>query len=69
MEGSFETDFSGVRVHTDQEAAQMNQDLSAQAFTHGSDVYFNEGKFNPESGGGKHLLAHELTHVVQQRKK
>lgn len=68
MESSFGTDFSGVRVHTDDKAVQMNQQLKAQAFTHGKDVYFNQGKYNPESAGGKELLAHELTHVVQQNR-
>lgn len=66
MEGKFGADFSGVRVHTGSEAAQLNRDLSAQAFTVGSDVYFGEGKFAPGSGEGKRLLGHELTHVVQQ---
>ncbi|MCB0573402.1 MAG: DUF4157 domain-containing protein [Saprospiraceae bacterium] len=66
MEKSFGTDFSGVRIHTDSEAVEMNRDLHAQAFTHGQDVYFNSGKFNPEQTEGKRLLAHELTHVVQQ---
>ena len=66
MEESFGTDFSNVRVHTDSTAAQMNKALQAQAFTHGSDVYFNSGKYNTESTEGKHLLAHELTHTVQQ---
>ena len=68
MESGFGTDFSGVRVHNDSNAVQMNQQLGAQAFTHGSDVYFNEGKYNPQSNTGKHLLAHELTHTVQQGK-
>lgn len=66
MDNAFGTDFSAVKVHTDQEAVQMNQDLNAKAFTHGSDIYFNEGKFDPHSPTGQHLLAHELTHVVQQ---
>lgn len=59
-------DFSGVNIHTDSQAVQMSNSLGAQAFTHGSDVYFNEGKYSPETPGGKHLLAHELTHTVQQ---
>ena len=67
MEPGFGADFSKVRIHTDSQAIQMSQDLNAQAFTHGSDVYFNQGKFSPDSSQGKHLLAHELTHVVQQR--
>jgi hypothetical protein len=44
----------------------MNKQLHAHAFTHGSDIYFNNEKYSPESFSGKHLLAHELTHVVQQ---
>ncbi|SFU10202.1 DNA/RNA non-specific endonuclease [Algoriphagus locisalis] len=59
-------DFSGVRVHSDANAAQMSSAIGAQAFTHGNDVYFNEGKYQPETAEGKHLLAHELTHTVQQ---
>ncbi len=59
-------DFSNVKIHTDSSAVQMSKDLNAQAFTHGSDIYFNTGKFNPDSTGGQHLLAHELTHTVQQ---
>lgn len=66
MESGFGTDFSNVRVHTDSTSVQMNKNLGAQAFTHGSDIYFNEGKYNPESDSGQHLLAHELTHTVQQ---
>lgn len=66
MEQGFGYDFSGVNVHTGQDAVQMNKELGAQAFTHGQDVYFNAGKYNPDSQQGKHLLAHELTHVVQQ---
>ena len=66
MESSFGTDFSDVTIHTDTDAVKMNKELGAQAFTHGKDVYFNSGKYNPESSEGKRLLAHELTHVVQQ---
>ncbi len=66
MESSFGTDFSGVRIHNDSSSVQMNKDLQAQAFTNGSDIYFNSGKYDTNSKGGKHLLAHELTHVVQQ---
>jgi hypothetical protein len=66
MESKFGADFSGVRVHAGDEAAQLNGDLSAHAFTHGSDVYFGAGKFAPAGSEGEHLLAHELTHVVQQ---
>ncbi|MDH7444129.1 eCIS core domain-containing protein [Aquimarina sp. 2201CG14-23] len=66
MESGFGTDFSNVKVHTDSSAVQMNKDLGAQAFTHGNDIYFNEGKYDTTSTSGKHLLAHELTHTVQQ---
>ncbi len=66
MESGFGTDFSGVRVHNDSNAIQMNQQLGSQAFANGNDIYFNEGKYSPESDSGKHLLAHELTHTVQQ---
>lgn len=66
MEAAFGADFSGVRVHTGSEAVQMNKELGAQAFTHGSDVYFGAGKYDAGSSAGKGLLAHELTHTVQQ---
>jgi hypothetical protein len=66
MEPRFGVDFSQVRIHTSSEAVQMNRDLQAQAFTHGSDIYFGSGKYDPGSSAGKQLLAHELTHVVQQ---
>ena len=66
MESSFGTDFSNVTIHTDHESTEMNNALHAQAFTHGSDIYFNEGKYNPQNTEGGRLLAHELTHVVQQ---
>ncbi|MCV2485104.1 DUF4157 domain-containing protein [Flavobacterium sp. SH_e] len=66
MESGFGTDFSNVNIHTDSKAVQMSEELGAQAFTHGNDVYFNKGKYNPNSKEGKHLLAHELTHTIQQ---
>ena len=66
MGSRFGADFSQVRVHTDSQAAQLNRALSAQAFTHGSDIYMGEGRFDPGSSAGKHLLAHELTHTIQQ---
>ncbi len=67
MEGHFNSDFSDVRVHTGEQAAQMSQNLNAAAFTHGSNIYFNRGRYNPASRAGKRLLAHELAHTVQQR--
>ncbi len=67
MEGKFKADFSKVRIHTGKEAVEMTSMIKAHAFTHGYDIYFNEGRYKPESLEGKHLLAHELTHVVQQK--
>lgn len=66
MESGFGADFSSVRVHNDAEASKMSSDINAQAFTTGNDIYFNEGKYQPDSSSGKSLLAHELTHVIQQ---
>lgn len=66
MSQKMDHDFSHVKVHTGESANQMNKSLNAKAFTHGSDIYFNKGQYNPNSFAGKHLLAHELTHVVQQ---
>lgn len=66
MESAFGTDFKQVNIHTDSQSVQMNNNLNAQAFTHGNDIYFNQGKFDAESSSGRHLLAHELTHVIQQ---
>jgi hypothetical protein len=62
MEPRFGVDFSQVRVHTGPDAIQMNRDVGAEAFTHGSDIYFGDGHGPANSG----LTAHELTHVVQQ---
>ena len=66
MEPHFGQDFSGVRVHNDSQSANAAGALNAQAFTHGSDIYFNRGKYEPGSREGQRLLAHELTHTVQQ---
>ncbi|GAA0560584.1 eCIS core domain-containing protein [Chitinophaga japonensis] len=66
MENRFGADFSQVKVHTGAQAVQLSRDLNAQAFTHGTDIYFNEGKYAPAATEGRHLLAHELTHVIQQ---
>ncbi|MCR9171094.1 MAG: DUF4157 domain-containing protein [bacterium] len=66
MENEFGRGFSDVRIHTDANAVQMNNDIGAKAFTNGNDIYFNEGNYDPKSQKGKHLLAHELTHTVQQ---
>jgi hypothetical protein len=66
FEPRFGTSFEDVRLHTDTQAAQVSGDLNAQAFTVGKDVFFGAGKFDTGSGAGKRLMAHELTHVVQQ---
>lgn len=59
-------DFSGVNVHTDTNADRLSRSIGAKAFTTGSDIFFKEGAYNPSSSDGQSLLAHELTHVVQQ---
>ena len=59
-------DFSGVKVHTDSESDQLNQSIQAKAFTTGQDVFFRQGAYDPSSKSGQELIAHELTHVVQQ---
>jgi len=60
------SDFSGVRVHTDGPADALNQSVGARAFTTGQDLFFKRGEYQPGSRGGQELIAHELTHVVQQ---
>lgn len=67
MQARFGTDFSNVSIHTGNEAASLSRQLHAKAFTVGSDIYFNDGEYEPSSTSGKHLLAHELTHVIQQK--
>jgi hypothetical protein len=67
LEGKLGDSFHDVRVHKDGEADAIARSVSANAFTTGSDVYFAEGQFKPESQEGKELIAHELAHVVQQR--
>ena len=67
MSESTGEDFSQVKVHTDPDADNLNQKLGARAFTTGQDIYFRDGAYQPHSGAGQELLAHELTHVVQQR--
>jgi hypothetical protein len=59
-------DFSGVKVHTDSQSDQLNRSIQAKAFTTGQDVFFRQGAYEPSSRGGQELIAHELTHVVQQ---
>ena len=66
MEARFGHDFGQVRIHTDARAAESARAVSAVAYTVGRDIVFASGQFAPESQGGRQLLAHELTHVVQQ---
>lgn len=67
MEGRFGENFGDVRVHTDGKAHDSAVSVSAQAYTVGSDIVFQQGRYDPGSSDGQHMLAHELTHVVQQR--
>lgn len=67
MESRFGYDFSGVKIHTDTVAAKSAQSINALAYTSGNNIVFNEGRYSPDTTSGKHLLAHELTHVVQQK--
>ncbi|HEX6426255.1 MAG TPA: DUF4157 domain-containing protein, partial [Niastella sp.] len=66
MESRFNADFSGVRIHTGSYAQGLSTQIHAQAFTHGNDIYFNNGKYAPHTSSGSLLLAHELTHTIQQ---
>lgn len=66
LEPQFQADFSAVRIHTGPDAVQLSRELNAQAFTHGTNIAFGAGRFNPNTVAGKHLLAHELTHTIQQ---
>lgn len=66
MESAFGADFGGVRVHTDSESDALNRSLNARAFATGQDIFFRQGAYSPGSSAGRELLAHELTHVVQQ---
>ncbi|GLZ80368.1 hypothetical protein Afil01_51750 [Actinorhabdospora filicis] len=67
MEGRFGTSFSDVKVHTDGAAHASAKSVNAQAYTVGNNIVFQSGNYNPGSDAGRHMLAHELTHVVQQR--
>jgi len=66
MERAFDTDFSGVRVHIGCEADALNHSLQAKAFTTGQDIFFKSGEYDPAGSSGQQLIAHELTHTVQQ---
>jgi hypothetical protein len=66
MENRLGHDFSSVRVHQGSHAAGLSSKIQAKAFTNGGDIYFNQGQYSPETSSGKRLIAHELTHTVQQ---
>lgn len=66
MEPRFGADFSNIRIHTDHESANLSNQLSARAFTYQNHIHFSHDQYQPETGEGKHLLAHELTHTIQQ---
>ena len=66
MEPRFNADFSRVRVHTGEQAARLNRQFSAQAFAVGNQVFFGRDRFKPETEEGRELIAHELTHTIQQ---
>jgi len=66
MEASFGYDFRQVKVHTDAEAGRLSQELGAKAFTTGKDIFFKRGAYEPSCDSGARLVAHELSHVVQQ---
>lgn len=67
MNKQFQVDFSAVIIHTDGESDKLCEELHAQAFTVGKDIFFRAGKYNPNTVEGKQLLVHELTHVLQQK--
>ena len=67
MSAALGDSFADVRVHTDPLATALARSVEARAFTTGADIYFGGGEYSPHSSSGRQLLAHELTHVVQQR--
>lgn len=66
FESRFSCDLRDVRVHADSKSAMTAEQINARAFTHGTDIAFGQGEYAPETATGRHLLAHELTHVMQQ---
>jgi len=66
MESRFGRDFGDVRIHTGERAAASAEALNAEAYTAGSHVVFGAGAYRPETSAGRRLLAHELTHTIQQ---
>lgn len=66
MEPRLGADLGDVRIHADEQAASLSNHMSAQAFTYRNHVFFGRGQYQPETDSGRHLLAHELTHTIQQ---
>ncbi len=66
LEPKFGYSFENVKIHADGRADELSKSVGARAFTTGQDVYFAQGEYQPQSAGGLHLLAHELTHTIQQ---
>ncbi|NEO88455.1 MAG: DUF4157 domain-containing protein, partial [Spirulina sp. SIO3F2] len=66
MGSAMNADFSGIKIHTDSTSDQLNRSVQARAFTTGPDIFFKRGEYNPSTKGGQELIAHELTHTVQQ---
>lgn len=66
FEPRFDFNFSRVRIHDDAGAAKTSKNINAQAYTVGQNIFFGENKYQPATATGRHLLAHELTHTVQQ---
>ena len=66
FESGFGHDFAKVRIHTDARASDSARNVNARAYTVGRDIVFGRGEYDPQSSAGRHLLAHELAHVVQQ---
>ncbi|MFT5821032.1 MAG: hypothetical protein ACI8ZM_002281 [Crocinitomix sp.] len=67
LSSKFGEDFSAVKIHNNSRAHQLASEINAKAFTVGQEIYFNNGEYQPNSKAGKKLLAHELTHTVQQK--
>jgi hypothetical protein len=67
FEPRFGIDFSDVYIHRGSKTQQLTKSINAQAFTQGNHIYFAQGKYNIQSNKGKHLIAHELTHTIQQK--
>lgn len=68
FEPRFGTSFANVRLHTDSKAALLSRSINARAFTTGNNIYFGSGEYSPNTIQGKRLMAHELTHTIQQQK-